>query len=146
MYDQHNNLSFHVDTASPRSLIPMHLFPEFHNDSKSCDLYAVNNQPLVQAGEIHLTLQFDNFPDHMFTHSFILKDIANPILGLDFLHQNQHLLCLLWNISSQFSLIVKMILLHILHVHTILDTRVMYPHVFKMTMLCISVMLPVLLI
>ena len=80
----------------------MHLFPEFHNDSKSCDLYAVNNQPLVQAGEIHLTLQFDNFPNHKFTHSFILTDIANPILGLDFLHQNHMIID-----TSSFNISIK---------------------------------------
>ena len=81
----------YIQPAHARSLIPMHLFPEFHNNSK-----------LVQAGEIYLTLQFDNFPNHKFTHSFVLTDIANPILGLDFLHQNHVIID-----TSSFNISVK---------------------------------------
>ena len=75
----------------------MHLFPEFHNDSKSCDLYAVNNQPLD-----YRTLQFDNSSDHRFAHSFILTDIVNPILEVDFLHQNHMIIE-----TTSFSISIK---------------------------------------
>ena len=89
LHDQHNDFTFHVDTASPRSLIPLHLFPDFHNGVNSSDSFAANNKPLTQVGEIDLTLSFDPFPNHWFIHTFILADVPNPILGLDFLHNNQ---------------------------------------------------------
>ena len=66
----------------------MHRFPDFQNETKSCDLFAVNHKPLLQVGEIELTLQFDCFSNHKFIHTFILADITTPILGLDFLHKN----------------------------------------------------------
>ena len=66
----------------------MHLFPDFHNGIRSCDLFAVDAKPLTQAGEMDLTLSFDTLPNHKFVHTFILADISHPILGLDFLHNN----------------------------------------------------------
>ena len=66
----------------------MHLFPDFHNGIRSCDLFAVDAKPLTQAGEMDLTLSFDTLPNNKFVHTFILADISHPILGLDFLHNN----------------------------------------------------------
>ena len=67
----------------------MHLFSDFHTGVTFCDdLFAANNKLLTQVGEIDLTLSFDPFPNHKFIHTFILADVSNPILGLDFLHNN----------------------------------------------------------
>ena len=88
LMDCHNNIQFYVDIASPRSLLPMFLFPDFHNGKKSCDLYTANNKSILQFCEMNLILQFDCFTNQKFVHAFILADISNPILGLDFLHKH----------------------------------------------------------
>ena len=88
LYDTHNHIDFIVDTASPVSLLPLAQFPSFFNPNKSCMLFTANGRPLQQAGSVDLTIHFDNFPNSSFTHTFVLANVNNAILGLDFLSQN----------------------------------------------------------
>ena len=76
---------FIVDTASPQSLIPLSKFPSFARSPAQCSLFTADGKPLYQAGVIDLTLQFNKFPNTYFSHHFILADVQNAILGLDFL-------------------------------------------------------------
>ena len=102
---------------------------------QTCTHVFIRNDPI----KANLTPTFFLFfpePNTVFPF-FVVTNFTQLLLTTS----NQHLLRLLWNISSQFSPFVKMILLQILHAHTILDTLIMYPYVFEMTMLCISVML-----
>ena len=89
LYDSHNGIDFIIDTASPKSIVPIHMFPSFQNNNISCELLSPNGHPLQQAGSIDLTLRFDDFPNKQFVHAFILANIYNPILGLDFLKKYQ---------------------------------------------------------
>ena len=88
LQDIHNNIKFIVDTASPKSILPVSLFPSFatqHISSSCPSLFAANGIALQQAGSLELTLHFSEFPNRHFTHTFILAQIECPILGLDFL-------------------------------------------------------------
>ena len=89
MYDNHNGIDFIIDTASPKSIVPIHMFPSLQNNNISCELLSADGHPLQQAGSIDLTLRFDDFPSKQFVHTFILANIYNPILGLDFLKKYQ---------------------------------------------------------
>ena len=70
-------------------IVPIHLFPSFQNNNISCELLSADSHPSQQAGSIDLTLRFDDFPNKQFVHAFILANIYNPILGLDFLKKYQ---------------------------------------------------------
>ena len=87
-FDPHHNINFILGTASPVSILPTRLFPIFQTDTPFCDLYAANGQPLNQAGVLTLSLQFDMSPHQYFVHKFILAEVENPILGLDFLYKH----------------------------------------------------------
>ena len=89
LYDSHNGIDFIIDTASPKSIVPIHMFPSLQNNNISCELLSADGHPLQQAGSIDLTLRFDDFPSKQFVHTFILANIYNPILGLDFLKKYQ---------------------------------------------------------
>ena len=89
LYDSHNGIDFIIDTASPKSIVPIHMFPSLQNNNISCELLSADGHPLQQAGSIDLTLCFDDFPSKQFVHTFILANIYNPILGLDFLKKYQ---------------------------------------------------------
>ena len=87
LQDIHNNIKFIVDTASPKSILPVSLFPSFatqHISSSCPSLFAANGIALQQAGSLELTLHFSEFPNRHFIHTFILAQIECPILGLDF--------------------------------------------------------------
>ena len=92
---------FIVDTASPRSLVPLSQFPSFAGSPAQCSLFAADGKPLYQAGVIDLTLQFNKFPNTYFSHHFILADVQNAILGLDFLCK-YHFLSILLTSPSPF--------------------------------------------
>ena len=81
LYDSHNGTDFIIDTASPKSIVPIHMFPSFQNNNILCELLSPNGHSLQQAGSIDLTLRFDDFPNKQFVHAFILANIYNPILG-----------------------------------------------------------------
>ena len=85
LHDTHNNIMFIVDTASPRSLVPLSKFLSFAGSPAQCSLFTADGKPLYQAGVIDLTLQFNKFPNTYFSHHFILADVQNAILRLDFL-------------------------------------------------------------
>ena len=76
---------FIVDTASPRSLVPLSIFSSFAGSPAQCSLFTADGKPLYQAGVIDLTLQCNKFPNTYFSHHFFLADVQNAILGLDFL-------------------------------------------------------------
>ena len=84
LYDSLNDIDFIVDTASPKSIVPVHMFLFFQNNNISCELLSADGHPLQLAGSIDLTLRFDDFPDKHSVHTFVLANIYNPILGLDF--------------------------------------------------------------
>ena len=86
MYDQRNDISFIIDSASPKSIVPIHMFPSFHGNSCNfCNLLTADGHPLKQFGSLDLILQFHDFPDKKFIHTFLLADVHHAILGLDFL-------------------------------------------------------------
>ena len=89
VYDSHNGIDFIIDTASPKSIVPIHMFPSLQNNNISCELLSADGHPLQQAGSINLTMRFDDFPSKQFVHTFVLANIYNPILGLDFLKKYQ---------------------------------------------------------
>ena len=58
----------------------------FHpTPNTQCLLLSADGRPIRQAGSLDLTLFFSELPNQSFVHSFIVADIAHPILGLDFL-------------------------------------------------------------
>ena len=85
LYDSHNGIDFIIDSASPKLIVPIYMFPSFRNNNISSELLSADGHPLQQAGSIDLTLRFDDFPNKQLVHTFILADIYNPILGLNFL-------------------------------------------------------------
>ena len=89
VYDSHNGIDFIIDTASPKSIVPIQMFPSFQNNNISCELLSADGHPLQQSSNIDLTLRFDDFPNKQFAHTFILANIYNPILELDFLKKYQ---------------------------------------------------------
>ena len=82
--DTHNNIVFIIDTASPKSLIPSNRYTYVTNPDP-CRLFAADGHPIQQSGVIELTLHFQKFSNKQFTHSFIVANIKQAILGLDFL-------------------------------------------------------------
>ena len=87
----HNDIDFILDTASPRSIVPSTHYHSIATPT-SCQLYAVDGHPLQQLGEIELTLEFEEFPNKQFTHSFIVTNTRNYILGLDFLRLHKFII------------------------------------------------------
>ena len=85
MYNQQNDISFIIDSASPKSTVPIHMFPSFQGNDSSCNLLTADGHPLKQFGSLDLILQFHDFPNKKFTHTFLLADVHHAILGLDFL-------------------------------------------------------------
>ena len=85
LHDAHNNIKFIVDTASPQPLVPLSKFPSFAGSSAQYSLFTADGKPLYQASVIDLTWQFNKFPNTYFSQHFILANVQNAILGLDFL-------------------------------------------------------------
>ena len=61
MNDKHNNLWFVADTASPKSLVPLHTFPNLSTQHSPCVLLTANDRPIQQIGVLDLILQFTKF-------------------------------------------------------------------------------------
>ena len=57
LYDSHNGIDFIIDTASPKSIVSIHMFPSFQNNNISCELFSADGHLLQQAGSIDLTLR-----------------------------------------------------------------------------------------
>ena len=66
-------------------MVPLSQFPSFAGSPAQCSLFTADGKPLNRAGVNDLTLQFNKFPNAYFSHHFILADVQNAILGLDFL-------------------------------------------------------------
>ena len=54
LYDCHNGIDFIIDTASPKSIVPIHMFPSLQNNNISCELLSADGHPLQEAGNIDL--------------------------------------------------------------------------------------------
>ena len=113
-----------IDTRTI-SFKPVHLPDALH----PCTLVFIRNDPI----KANLTPRYDGpflvLPE---LNTVLLTCGVTNFTQLLLTASNQHLLCLLWNNLSQFFPFMKMILLQILQAHTILDTRLMYPHVSEM--------------
>ena len=77
-------LIYTIDTASPKSIVPIHMFPSFQNNNISGELLSADGHPLQQAWSIDLTLRFDDFSNKQFVNTIIPADIYNSILGLKY--------------------------------------------------------------
>ena len=85
MHDQHNDVSFIIDSASTKSIAPIHMFPSSQSNDSSCKLLTADGHPLKQFELLDLILQFHDFPNTKFIHTFLLGDVHHAILSLDFL-------------------------------------------------------------
>ena len=66
LYDSYNGIDFIIDTASPKLIVPISIFPSFQNNNISCKFLSADGHLLQQAGRIDLTLRFDHFPNKQF--------------------------------------------------------------------------------
>ncbi|XP_067134990.1 uncharacterized protein [Centruroides vittatus] len=82
MADPSTNLSFLVDTGADVSVIPKSLSPQARNPGKLV-LFAANGTRISTYGTKLLTLDFNL--QRSFPWPFIIADVTQPIIGIDFL-------------------------------------------------------------
>ena len=91
LYDHNNDIAFIVDTAAPKSFLPIFLYPLIQSTRSIWTLRTTTQQIVRQtraSQQIDLTLEFDLFPNKRFDHEFLFADVYHPLLGLDFLQNH----------------------------------------------------------
>ena len=89
LYDHNNDVLFIVDTAAPKSLLPISLYPYMQSTGSIWTLCTPTQQTVRQTGTVDLTLEFDLFPNKRFDHKFLIADVYHPLLELDFLQKHK---------------------------------------------------------
>ena len=80
--DEITQIEFLVDTGSDVSALPRSMYPECELDNTT-RLFAVNGTPITTYGTIDFVTTLPCKTTFKFT--YIIADVSNPILGLDFL-------------------------------------------------------------
>ena len=55
LYDSHSGIDFIIDAASPKSIVPIPMFPSFQNNNILYELLSTDGHPLQQAGSFDST-------------------------------------------------------------------------------------------
>ena len=89
IFDTHHGISFIVDTASPRSIVPADIFRDQANDDVSTrSLFASDGYSLAVFRTVTLTLNFEQLSGPHIDHTFIVADVQCSILGNNFLSKH----------------------------------------------------------
>ena len=81
-----NEINFIVDTASPKSLLPAHLYGDQAEPSNSYNLSGPDGHSLQIFGTITLLVSFADMPGSI-QHEFIVVNVTHAILGIDILRK-----------------------------------------------------------
>ena len=81
-----NEINFIVDTASPKSLLPAHLYGDQAEPSNSYNLSGPDGHSLQIFGTIKLLVSFADMPGSI-QHEFIVVNVTHAILGIDILRK-----------------------------------------------------------
>jgi len=80
-------LTFLVDTGCDRSILPKKLVGGARIKPADCHLYAANGTSITVLGEVVLGIRLGT--EIIFTRLIVSKNIAEPLLGSDWLRCNQ---------------------------------------------------------
>ena len=80
--DEITQIEFLVDTGSDVSALPRSMYPEWELDNTT-RLFAANGTPIPIYGTIDFVTTLPCKTTFKFT--YIITDVSNPILGLDFM-------------------------------------------------------------
>ena len=81
-----NEINFIVDTASPKSLFPTHLYGDQAEPSNSYNFSGPDGHSLQIFGTIKLLISFADMPGSI-QHEFIVVNVTHAILGIDILRK-----------------------------------------------------------
>ena len=81
-----NKINFIVDTASPKSLLPAHLYEDQAEPSNSYDFSGPDGHLLQIFGTNKLFISFADMSGSI-QHEFIVVNVTNAILGIDILQK-----------------------------------------------------------
>ena len=89
IFDTHHDISFIIDTASPRRIVPADTFQDEATDyAFTCSLFASDGHSLAAFDTVTLTLNFEQLSGQQINHIFTVTDVQCFILGNDYLSKH----------------------------------------------------------